>query len=118
MKASDASRKFLRQPKKPIVMSTASNLQVLYEDNHIIAVNKRSSDIVQGDGKGDKSLCEVVAEYVAKKYNKPGKAFIGTVHRLDRPVSGVILYAKTSKALSRLTTMFRHREVHGDFNLQ
>ena len=111
MKASDASRKFLRQPKKPIVMSTASNLQVLYEDNHIIAVNKRTSDIVQGDGKGDKSLCAVVAEYVAKKYNKPGKAFIGTVHRLDRPVSGVILYAKTSKALSRLTTMFRHREV-------
>ena len=111
MKASDASKKFLRQPKKPIVMSTASNLQVLYEDNHIIAVNKRSSDIVQGDGKGDKSLCEVVAEYVAKKCNKPGKAFIGTVHRIDRPVSGVILYAKTSKALSRLTTMFRHREV-------
>lgn len=92
-------------------MSTASNLQVLYEDNHIIAVNKRSSDIVQGDGKGDKSLCEVVAEYLAKKYNKPGKAFIGTVHRLDRPVSGVILYAKTSKALSRLTKMFKHREV-------
>ena len=87
MKGSDASRKFVRQPKKPIVMSTPSNLQVLYEDNHIIAVNKRSSDVVQGDGKGDKSLCEVVAEYVAKKYNKPGKAFIGTVHRLDRPVS-------------------------------
>ncbi len=92
-------------------MSTASNLQVLFEDNHIIAVNKRSSDIVQGDGKGDKSLCEVVAEYLAKKYSKPGKAYIGTVHRLDRPVSGVILYAKTSKALSRLTTMFRHREI-------
>ena len=92
-------------------MSTPSNLQVLFEDNHIIAVNKRSSDVVQGDGKGDKSLCEVVAEYVAKKYNKPGKAFIGTVHRLDRPVSGVILYAKTSKALSRLTVMFREREV-------
>ena len=111
MKNTDASRKFVRQPKKPIVMSTPSTLQVLYEDNHIIAVNKRSSDVVQGDGKGDKSLCEVVAEYVAIKYNKPGKAFIGTVHRLDRPVSGVILYAKTSKALSRLTTMFRHREV-------
>lgn len=108
---SDASRKFVKQPKKPIIMSKASTLQVLYEDNHIIAINKRSSDIIQGDGKGDKSLCEVVAEYVAKKYNKPGKAFIGTVHRLDRPVSGVILYAKTSKALSRLTTMFRHREV-------
>ena len=92
-------------------MSTAATLKVLYEDNHIIAVNKRSSDIIQGDGKGDKSLCEVVAEYVAKKYLKPGKAFIGTIHRLDRPVSGVILYAKTSKALSRLTTMFRNREI-------
>ena len=92
-------------------MSTPSNLQVLFEDNHIIAVNKRSSDIVQGDGKGDKSLCEVVSEHIANKYNKPGKAFIGTVHRLDRPVSGVILYAKTSKALSRLTNMFRNREV-------
>jgi 23S rRNA pseudouridine1911/1915/1917 synthase len=110
-KRKDASRKFLRQPKKTIVMSTAANLKVLYEDNHIIAVNKRSSDIIQGDGKGDKSLCEVVAEYVAKKYLKPGKAFIGTIHRLDRPVSGVILYAKTSKALSRLTTMFRNREI-------
>ena len=110
-KHQDASPKFVRQPKKQIVMSTASTLQVLYEDNHIIAINKRSSDIIQGDGKGDKSLCEIVAEYVANKYSKPGKAFIGTVHRLDRPVSGVILYAKTSKALSRLTTMFRHREV-------
>jgi len=110
-KGSDASRKFVRQPKKPIVMSTAKTLQILYEDNHIIAVNKRSSDVVQGDGKGDKSLCEVVGEYIAKKYNKPGKAFVGTVHRLDRPVSGVILYAKTSKALTRLTLMFKHREV-------
>ena len=100
-----------RQPKAPIVMSTIDNLDVLYEDNHIIAVNKRSSDIVQSDSSGDTTLCRVVGEYVKRKYNKPGDAFIGTVHRLDRPVSGVILYARTSKALSRLTNMFRLREV-------
>jgi len=100
-----------RQPKAPIVMSTVDNLDVLYEDNHIIAVNKRSSDIVQSDSSGDMTLCRVVGEYVKRKYNKPGDAFIGTVHRLDRPVSGVILYARTSKALSRLTNMFRLREV-------
>ena len=101
-----------RQPKAPIVMSTIDNLDVLYEDNHIIAVNKRSSDIVQSDSSGDTTLCRVVGEYIKRKYNKPGDAFIGTVHRLDRPVSGVILYARTSKALSRLTNMFRLREVH------
>ena len=86
-----------RQPKAPIVMSTIDNLDVLYEDNHIIAVNKRSSDIVQSDSSGDTTLCRVVGEYVKRKYNKPGDAFIGTVHRLDRPVSGVILYARTSR---------------------
>lgn len=102
---------WVRQPKAPIVMSTIDNLDVLYEDNHLIAVNKRSSDIVQSDASGDTTLCRVVGEYVKHKYNKPGDAFIGTVHRLDRPVSGVILYARTSKALSRLTNMFRVREV-------
>jgi 23S rRNA pseudouridine1911/1915/1917 synthase len=100
-----------KKPKLPIVMSTVDNLQVLYEDNHVIAVNKRSSDIVQSDASGDVTLCQVVGEYIKRKYNKPGDAFIGTVHRLDRPVSGVILYARTSKALSRLTNMFRIREV-------
>lgn len=100
-----------RPPKQPIVMSTIHNLQVLYEDNHIVAVNKRSSDIVQSDSSGDQTLCQVVGEYIKAKYNKPGAAFIGTVHRLDRPVSGVILYARTSKALSRLTNMFRLREI-------
>ena len=103
--------RFVKPPKAPIVHSTKENLQVLYEDNHIVAVNKRSGDVVQGSGTGEASLCEVVAEYVAHKYNKPGKAYIGTVHRLDRPVSGVILYARTSKAHKRLSTMFRHREM-------
>lgn len=110
-RTSSAGRDWLKRPKAPIVMSTPDNLQVLYEDNHLIAVNKRSSDIVQADHTGDDSLCQVVGQYVKHKYNKPGAAFIGTVHRLDRPVSGVILYAKTSKALSRLTNSFRIREV-------
>ena len=100
-----------KKPKSPIVMSDAHNLRVLYEDNHIIAVNKRNSDIIQSDSSGDTTLCEVVRGYVKHKYNKPGKAYIGTVHRLDRPVSGVILYARTSKAHKRLSTMFRHREM-------
>jgi len=84
---------------------------VLYEDNHLIAINKRPSDIVQNDATEDTSLGAVVAEYLRIKYEKPGDAFVGIVHRLDRPVSGVILFAKTSKALSRLTNMFRVREV-------
>lgn len=91
--------------------STPDNLQVLFEDNHIIAVNKRSSDIVQGDKTGDIPLSEVVKQWLKKKYNKPGNVFAGVVHRIDRPVSGVIVFAKTSKALSRLTEQFRTREV-------
>ena len=86
-------------------------LEVLYEDNHIIAVNKKSSDIVQGDKTGDKPLSEYVKDYIKKKYNKPGEVFLGVVHRLDRPVSGVILFAKTSKALSRLNEMFREKKI-------
>jgi 23S rRNA pseudouridine1911/1915/1917 synthase len=86
-------------------------LEVLYEDNHIIAINKRSSDIVQGDKTGDEPLSEKVKCYLKQKYNKPGEVFIGVVHRLDRPVSGVMLFAKTSKALSRLNEMFRSKEV-------
>ena len=81
--------------------------EILYEDNHIIAVNKRSSDLSQGDKSGDISLDNEVKKYLAAKYNKPGEVFLGVVHRLDRPVSGVILYARTSKALSRLNEMFR-----------
>jgi 23S rRNA pseudouridine1911/1915/1917 synthase len=100
-----------RQPKSPIIMSDETNLRVLYEDNHIVAVNKRNSDIIQSDISGDRTLCDVVRTYVKVKYNKPGKAFIGTVHRLDRPVSGVILYSRTTKALNRLLNMFKYREV-------
>lgn len=85
--------------------------EILYEDNHLIAVNKRPSDLSQGDKSGDPSLDDEVKKYIAKKYNKPGEVFLGVVHRLDRPVSGVILYARTSKALSRLNEMFRTSEV-------
>lgn len=86
-------------------------MTVLYEDNHIIAVNKNSSEIVQGDKTGDKPLSELLKTYLKEKYNKPGEVFLGVTHRLDRPVSGVVLFAKTSKALSRLNDMFRNQEV-------
>ena len=86
-------------------------LEVLYEDNHIIAVNKKASDIVQGDKTGDRPLPEYVKDYIKKKYNKPGEVFLGVVHRLDRPVSGVILFARTSKALTRLNEMFKEKKV-------
>jgi len=82
-------------------------LEILYEDNHIIAVNKQVSDIVHSDKTGDKSLEEYVKEYIKDKYNKPGNVFLGVVHRLDRPVSGVLLFARTSKALARLNEMFK-----------
>ena len=85
---------------------------VLYEDNHLIAINKRAGDIVQVDDTGDESLEDKVKKYIAKKYNKPNGAFLGVVHRLDRPVSGVILFAKTSKALERINEMFKKREMH------
>jgi 23S rRNA pseudouridine1911/1915/1917 synthase len=85
---------------------------ILYEDNHLIAVNKRAGDIVQVDDTGDESLDDKVKKYIATKYNKPNGAFLGVVHRLDRPVSGVILFAKTSKALERINAMFKSREMH------
>jgi 23S rRNA pseudouridine1911/1915/1917 synthase len=87
------------------------NPEILYEDNHIIIVNKRSSDLVQGDGTGDESLDNIVRSYIKEKYKKPGDVFLGVVHRLDRPVSGCVVYARTSKALSRLSELFRTREV-------
>lgn len=90
--------------------STKDNLQVLYEDNHIIVVNKRVGDIVQGDKTGDKPLSEVVKEFLKDKYNKPGEVFLGVVHRLDRPTTGIVLFAKTSKALTRLNELFKIRE--------
>ena len=83
------------------------DLQVIYEDNHLIAVNKTSHDLVQGDSTGDVSLDRRIKEYLKEKYHKPGEVFLGVVHRLDRPVSGVVIFARTSKALSRLTVMFR-----------
>lgn len=89
--------------------STKENLQVLFEDNHIIIVNKRSGDITQGDKTGDKPLSDVVKEYVKEKYNKAGNVFLGVVHRLDRPTSGVIIFARTSKALERLNKMLRDK---------
>ena len=86
-------------------------IEVLYEDNHLIAVNKKSGDIVQGDKTGDTPLSDFVKTYIKKKYNKPGKVFLGTIHRLDRPTSGIVLYARTSKALSRMNEQFRNKEV-------
>lgn len=86
-------------------------LEVLYEDNHLIAINKKSGDIVQGDKTGDAPLSDFVKSYIKKKYNKPGDVFLGTIHRLDRPTSGVVLYARTSKALSRMNEQFREKKV-------
>lgn len=91
-------------------LSTKDNLQVIFEDNHIIVVNKRVGDIVQGDQTGDKPLSDVVKEYIKQKYNKPGAVYLGVVHRLDRPTSGLVLFAKTSKALTRLNEAFKNRE--------
>lgn len=85
-------------------------LEVLYEDNHIIAVNKKISDIVQADKTGDTPLNEEVKAYIKKKYNKPGDVFLGIPHRVDRPVSGVVIFARTSKALTRLNKMFQEHE--------
>lgn len=86
-------------------------MEILYEDNHIIGVNKNISDIVQGDKTGDEPLSEKVKFYIKNKYNKPGAVFLGVTHRLDRPVSGVLLFARTSKALTRLNEMFLNKEI-------
>jgi 23S rRNA pseudouridine1911/1915/1917 synthase len=92
------------------IVSNKNNLQILHEDNHIIAVNKRVGDIVQGDKTGDKPLSEIVKEYIKDKYNKPGEVFLGVIHRLDRPTSGIVVFARTSKALARMNEMFSKRE--------
>nr|WP_315252506.1 RluA family pseudouridine synthase [uncultured Flavobacterium sp.] len=92
------------------IISTKSNLQILHEDNHLIVVNKRVGDIVQGDKTGDKPLSEVVKEYIKDKYNKPGEVFLGVVHRLDRPTTGIVVFARTSKALTRMNELFSNRE--------
>ncbi|WP_370226242.1 RluA family pseudouridine synthase [Mesoflavibacter sp.] len=92
-------------------LSNKKNLQVIYEDNHIIVVNKRAGDIVQGDKTGDKPLSDVVKSYLKDKYNKPGNVYLGTVHRLDRPTSGLVIFSKTSKALPRLNKMFATKDI-------
>ncbi|WP_134199178.1 RluA family pseudouridine synthase [Meridianimaribacter flavus] len=94
------------------ILSNKSNLQVLYEDNHIIVVNKRAGDIVQGDKTGDKPLSDVVKSYIKDKYNKPGNVYLGVVHRLDRPTTGIVLFSKTSKALPRLNKLFAEKKTN------
>ena len=87
-------------------------MEVIYEDNHIIIVNKQSGEIVQGDKTGDRPLSDIVKDYIKEKYQKPGAVFLGVVHRLDRPVSGLVIFARTSKALTRLNKMFAEGEIH------
>ena len=87
-------------------------MEVVYEDNHIIIVNKQSGEIVQGDKTGDRPLSDIVKDYIKEKYQKPGAVFLGVVHRLDRPVSGLVVFARTSKALTRLNKMFAEGQVH------
>ena len=87
-------------------------MEVVYEDNHIIIVNKQSGEIVQGDKTGDRPLSDIVKQYIKEKYQKPGEVFLGVVHRLDRPVSGLVVFARTSKVLTRLNRMFAESEVH------
>ncbi len=91
------------------IVSNSTNLDIIYEDNHLIVINKRVGDIVQGDSTGDKPLSDVVKEYIKKKYDKPGDVYLGVVHRLDRPTTGIVLFAKTSKALTRLNEAFKNR---------
>ena len=91
--------------------STKNNLHVLFEDNHLIVINKQSGDIIQGDKTGDTPLSEIVKEYIKEKYHKPGNVFLGVVHRLDRPTTGVVVFARTSKGLERFNKMLRDKQV-------
>lgn len=93
------------------IISSKDNLQILFEDNHLIVINKRVGDIVQGDKTGDKPLSEVVKDYIKEKYNKPGNVYLGVVHRLDRPTTGIVVFAKTSKALARLNKLFATKDI-------
>jgi 23S rRNA pseudouridine1911/1915/1917 synthase len=86
-------------------------IEILYEDNHLIVINKKSGDIVQGDKTGDKPLPDYVKDYLREKYKKTGNIFCGVIHRLDRPVSGIVIFAKTSKALSRMNELFRDKDI-------
>jgi 23S rRNA pseudouridine1911/1915/1917 synthase len=92
------------------IVSTKDNLDIIFEDNHLIVINKRVGDIVQGDQTGDEPLSEIVKSYIKEKYNKPGAVYLGVVHRLDRPTTGIVVFAKTSKALTRLNAAFSNRE--------
>ncbi len=100
----------MRKPEEKI-RQDITKLQIIFEDNHIIVVNKLPGQLVQGDKTGDDSLLDMVKEYIKKKYDKPGAVYLGLVHRLDRPTSGIVVFAKTSKAASRLSEMFRNHEV-------
>lgn len=91
--------------------STKNNLKVLFEDNHLIVINKQSGDLVQGDKTGDKPLSDIVKEYIKEKYHKPGNVFLGVVHRLDRPTTGIVVFARTSKALERFNKMLQNKKV-------
>lgn len=93
------------------MMMSNTSLEVLFEDNHLIVVNKKPGDIVQGDKTGDTPLSDTVKAYIKDKYEKPGDVFLGTVHRLDRPTSGIVLYAKTSKALTRMNKLFKDKDI-------
>lgn len=88
-----------------------SSLDVIYEDNHLIVINKKTGDIVQGDKTGDTPLSDFVKAYIKEKYNKPGEVYLGTIHRLDRPTSGIVIFAKTSKALSQMNELFKSKKV-------
>lgn len=92
-------------------MTKSKSIQIIYEDNHLLVVNKRSGDLIQGDRTGDMPLSEKAKAYIKKKYNKPGNVYLGIPHRLDRPTSGVVVFAKTSKALSRLNKLFASRDI-------
>ena len=91
--------------------SDKNNLEVIFEDNHIIVINKRAGDIVQGDKTGDKPLSDIVKEYIKDKYNKPGEVFLGVIHRIDRVTSGIVIFARTGKALTRLNKMLQDHEI-------
>lgn len=92
--------------------SNQNNLQILYEDNHLIVINKRAGDLVQGDKTGDAPLSDILKAYIQEKYNKPGQVFLGVVHRLDRPTTGAVIFARTSKALERMNKIMRDRQAH------
>lgn len=93
------------------VVTDASNVQVIYEDNHLLIINKRIGDIVQGDKTNDPPLSEIIKLYLKKKYDKPGAVFLGVIHRLDRPTSGVVIFSKTSKALARMNQLFLEKKI-------